>query len=83
MIYRVYSEEEFYHMSWQLAVKLAKMPTKALSLTKDLLNVSLENNLEQQLSIEEKNQSIAAQTQDYNEGVQAFLEKRIPNFKGK
>ena len=30
MIYRVYSEEEFYHMSWQLAVKLAKMPTKAL-----------------------------------------------------
>lgn len=83
MIYKVYSEEEFYHMSWQLAVKLAKMPTKALSLTKDLLNVSLENNLEQQLSIEEKNQSIAAQTQDYNEGVQAFLEKRIPNFKGK
>ena len=83
MIYRVYSEEEFYHMSWQLAVKLAKMTTKELSLTKDLLNVSLENNLEQQLSIEEKNQSIAAQTQDYNEGVQAFLEKRIPNFKGK
>ena len=83
MIYKVYSEEEFYHMSWKLAVKLAKMPTKALSLTKDLLNVSLENNLEQQLSIEEKNQSIAAQTQDYNEGVQAFLEKRIPNFKGK
>ena len=83
MIYKVYSEEEFYHMSWQLAVKLAKMPTKALSLTKELLNVSLENNLEQQLSIEEKNQSIAAQTQDYNEGVQAFLEKRIPNFKGK
>ena len=83
MIYKVYSEEEFHQSSWQLAEKLAKMPTKALSLTKDLLNISLENNLEQQLSIEEKNQSIAAQTQDYNEGVQAFLEKRIPNFKGK
>ena len=83
MIYKVYSEEEFHESSWKLAEKLAKMPTKALSLTKDLLNVSLENNLEQQLNIEEKNQSIAAQTQDYNEGVLAFLEKRIPNFKGK
>ena len=40
MIYKVYSEEEFHESSWKLAEKLAKMPTKALSLTKDLLNVS-------------------------------------------
>ncbi len=82
MIYKVFSNENFETESWKLVSKLAAMPTKALGLTKRLLNQSYSNNLEQQLSIEGKCQTVAGNTADYKEGVQAFLEKRKPKFKG-
>ena len=69
--------------SWKLACKLAQMPTKGLAFTKKLLNSSFSNNLEQQLNLEKKYQIMAAETEDFSEGVNAFLEKRKPNFKGK
>ena len=59
------------------------MPTKGLGLTKRLLNASSNNDLEGQLSMEDECQVISADTDDFKEGVQAFLEKRTPNFKGK
>tara|TARA_B110000263_G_scaffold69672_1_gene60647 strand:- start:366 stop:1055 length:690 start_codon:yes stop_codon:yes gene_type:complete len=82
MIYKVFSDETFADESWKLVNKLSEMPTKGLGLTKQLLNSSSTNDLEQQLNMEEKCQVIAAETSDFKEGVQAFLEKRKANFKG-
>jgi len=65
-----------------LATKLANMPTKALGKIKELFNHSLSNDLDSQLALESKLQIEAAQTEDYEEGVAAFIEKRKPNFKG-
>lgn len=82
MIYKVFSDESFEQESWQLVSKLADMPTKGLGLTKRLLNASYSNNLEEQLDMEDKCQTIAGNTADFKEGIEAFFEKRIPNFKG-
>ena len=83
MIYKSYTDDSFESESWKLVSKLAKMPTKGLGLTKRLLNASISNDLESQLTMEDKCQVIAADTTDFKEGVAAFLEKRNPTFKGK
>lgn len=83
MIYKYFSVDTFEEEVEKLAVKMAKMPTKGLGLTKRVLNQSLVNNLKEQLALESKYQIEAAQTEDYSEGVNAFVEKRRPNFIGK
>ena len=82
MIYKVFSDDSFEEESWKLVSKLAVMPTKGLGLTKRLLNTSFSNNLEQQLDMEDKCQTIAGNTADCKEGIEAFFDKRKPNFKG-
>ncbi len=82
MIYKVFNEEEFVEGSKKIAEKLAKMPTKGLGLTKKLLNESYSNNLDQQLQREKEAQTEAGKTYDFQEGVNAFLEKRKPSFRG-
>jgi len=82
MIYKVFSDETFREDSIKLATTLAQMPTRGLALTKLALNNSLINNYEDQLQDEEILQDRAGRTADYKEGVQAFLEKRKPVFKG-
>ena len=82
MIYKVFSAETFEEEVNKLAATLANMPTKALGLTKRLLNQSLTNNLEQQLALESDLQIEASSSNDYKEGVSAFVEKRKPEFKG-
>ena len=82
MIYKVFANEIFNEESLKLATALAAMPTKALYFIKQALNKSLSQNLQQQLSTEDEFQQKAASTNDFKEGVTAFLEKRNPNFKG-
>jgi len=83
MIYKAVADENLQEEAMKIAQTLAKMPTKGIGLTKRLLNESFNNTLTQQLNLEGDLQTIAGSTYDYNEGVNAFLEKRPANFIGK
>ena len=83
LIYKYVPSDEFEEAIKKLAYKMANMPTKALGLIKKAFNQSLTNTLEEQLALESKLQIEAAQSEDYAEGVAAFIEKRRPNFKGR
>jgi 2-(1,2-epoxy-1,2-dihydrophenyl)acetyl-CoA isomerase len=82
MIYKVVADDVLQAEAFVIAKTLADMPTKAMGLTKKLLNQSMNNTLEKQLEYEADVQVQAALTYDYKEGVNAFLEKRKPIFKG-
>jgi 2-(1,2-epoxy-1,2-dihydrophenyl)acetyl-CoA isomerase len=83
MIYKVFEDENFEDESKKIAQTLSQMPTKGLAYTKHVLNQSFMSNWEDQLSLEDKYQQKAAATDDYAEGINSFLEKRKPEFKGK
>ena len=83
MIYKTFPDESFEEESKKLATSISQMPTKGLAYTKHALNNSFHNSWEEQLLLEDEFQQKAALTDDYNEGINAFLEKRMGNFKGK
>lgn len=82
MIYKAVADEDFENELYKFANHIAKMPTRGLGLTKKAINASFSNDLTSQLALEEVLQTEAGQTYDFKEGVNAFLEKRAPEFKG-
>ena len=82
MIYKAIPAEQFETEVQKTAETLANLPTLALGLTKRLLNQSLNNDLTTQLQAEGNLQIQASESQDFKEGVAAFVEKRKPEFKG-
>ncbi|MEP7265385.1 MAG: enoyl-CoA hydratase-related protein, partial [Bacteroidota bacterium] len=83
LISKMCSDDELKEQGMAMATRLAGMPTLAIGLTKRLLNGSFTNSYEQQLKMEGELQVVAATSNDYKEGVAAFLEKRKPEFTGK
>jgi 2-(1,2-epoxy-1,2-dihydrophenyl)acetyl-CoA isomerase len=65
-----------------LAATLASLPTRAIGMTKRLLDCAALSSLEDQLGLEAQLQAEAAQSEDFREGVNAFFEKREPRFTG-
>lgn len=79
----VFSDEEFAQQSMAMLENIVNMPTKALGLTKKAFRKSYRYSLKEQLDLESVYQAEAARTSDFKEGIDAFLEKRKPVFKGK
>ena len=74
--------DEFEEATEAFAQRLAAGPTRAYALIKELMNQSLESDLETTLRFEGELQDIAINTADHREGVSAFLEKRHPHYQG-
>ncbi|MDV7477180.1 2-(1,2-epoxy-1,2-dihydrophenyl)acetyl-CoA isomerase PaaG [Acinetobacter baumannii] len=83
MIWDVVEDAELKTKVTELAEHLAKQPTFGLSLIKKAIHQSSNNTFDEQMLLERDLQRIAGRSEDYREGVQAFMNKREPNFKGR
>jgi 2-(1,2-epoxy-1,2-dihydrophenyl)acetyl-CoA isomerase len=83
LIWKAVDDAQLVAESLSLAKTLAAGPTKAYGLIKKALYASASNTLDAQLDLERDLQREAGVSEDYREGVAAFMQKRKPVFKGK
>ena len=83
LINKIVEQENLSATTRELAEEFACGPTLAYGKVKNLLNASFDNGLETQMELETRGISDMARSSDGREGIQAFLNKRKPNFKGK
>lgn len=82
MIWKCVDDADLMAEALKLAKHLAIQPTKGLAMTKQAIHAAGTHTLDQQLDLERDLQAAAAASDDFKEGVNAFLEKRAPVFKG-
>ena len=82
MINRVVSAENLMEEAMRMAKKLSLAPTASIGRIKKMLNAAFSNDLQGQLDLEHRLQIESGKSNDFKEGVQAFFEKRQPNFTG-
>lgn len=83
LVSEVVEDERLPARAGEVAGELAAMPTRGIAMTKRLLAHAGSLRLEEQLELEAQLQAAATQTEDFAEGVAAFLEKREPRFSGR
>ncbi|SDG25287.1 MULTISPECIES: 2-(1,2-epoxy-1,2-dihydrophenyl)acetyl-CoA isomerase PaaG [unclassified Duganella] len=83
LIWKAIADEDFAAEVQAMAGHFASAPTKGLAFTKQALHASAHNSLQQQLALECGMMSELGRSDDYREGVAAFMEKRAPQFKGR
>jgi 2-(1,2-epoxy-1,2-dihydrophenyl)acetyl-CoA isomerase len=83
LVWKMVDDDKLMAEARGFAAKLAQGPTAGLGLIKQALNRSLANSLDAQLDVERDLQRLAACSEDFKEGVAAFLEKRPAKFKGR
>ena len=83
LISKVVGDEELMPAAMELATRIAQGPTQSMSMIKYLVHKSLQTDLRESLEIAHTAQDLARQTEDHKEAVQAFLDKRKPEFKGR
>ncbi len=83
LINRVVPEEKLMEEAMVLAKRLASGPTRAIGMMKKLINRSFELDIQSVLDFEAAFQAILISSEDVQEGISAFLEKRTPEFKGR